>query len=38
VTEPARCTQAQPACTARWTRRPRQDENVFLLFGTDSPY
>lgn len=37
VTEPVRCTQAQPAWTARWARRRGQDENVFLRFGTRSP-
>ncbi|CAM5604750.1 hypothetical protein SGRIM128S_06504 [Streptomyces griseomycini] len=37
VTEPVRCTQDQPAWTARCARRRDQDENVFLLFGTRSP-
>lgn len=38
VTEPVRCTQAQPAWTARCVRPRRQDENVFLRLGTRLPY
>ncbi|GGZ86645.1 hypothetical protein GCM10010389_26190 [Streptomyces echinoruber] len=38
VTDPVRCTQAHAAWTARWRRRRRQDENVFLRSGTRSPY
>jgi len=35
VTEAVRCNQAQPAWTARCVRPRRQDENVFLRFGTE---